>query len=191
MKYLRLLVITALVAAGGCAERSGCPQQLEQMGVEEGRRGLPASLPSPQCELSEAERDGYFAARHRGLLEYCDGAAGFRMGLAGETPEIEVCPAETQKAFRSGWRAAVEIVRLEKRRSELLAEADRLLRTADGLAEEARQALIDQASARQQDARQDENDLEALRGLATVQGWQAPPEPPMGANQPSAGDDPQ
>lgn len=171
--------LVLVLAAGGCADRSGCPQgDLQALGQAEGEAGEPASLPSASCELSEAERDDYFAARNRGLKQYCDPAGAFIKGQSGQSVDLEVCPADSHKIVRSALRAGSEIAKLEKRRAELLAEAERLEDAADGVEGDARRALLDQANARRQDARQDQNDLEALRGLATVEGWQDPPEIP-------------
>ncbi len=178
MKACRYWFILALAVAG-CTDRSGCPSgDLQTLGQSEGAAGQAASLPSATCELSEAERDDYFAARNRGLKAYCDPAAAFIKGQAGDMVDLEVCPADSHKNVRSALRAGSEIAKLEKRRAELLAEAERLEDAADGVEGDARRALLDQANARRQDARQDQNDLEALRGLATVEGWQDAPEIP-------------
>jgi len=173
MRLLTLLIMLGLLTA--CADRSGCPPSLSELGRSEGEAGSAASLPIKQCELSEAERDQYYAARNEGLKRYCDASDGFSKGLAGESVDPEVCPLDLRKQFRSGWRAGNEITKLEKRRLESLQEAETLEQTADGVQDEARQALLAKANALRQDARQDQNDLEALRGLATVQGWQAAP----------------
>lgn len=182
MRSLRLTVLVLLAALSACSDRSGCPQQpLDAVGLAEGQSGAAASLPSAQCELSEAERDQYYAARNRGLKAYCDAPDAFNKGLSGVAMDVEVCPLDLRKDVRSALRAGTEISKLEKRRTELLAEAAKLEQTAEGLEGEAGRALIDQANARRQDARQDENDLEALRGLATVQGWQTAPAAPRAA----------
>ncbi len=180
---MRLIFLGAIVAfLSACAERSGCPEQsLASLGLADGEAGLVARLPIAQCDLSEAERDAYFAARGDGLKSYCDAVGRFTQGLAGDSVDPEVCPLDLRVQFRSAWRAGSEISKLEKARDEYLAEAKTLAVTADGVEGDARQALLDRANALRQDARQNDNDLEALRGLATVEGWQQAPAMPQRA----------
>ncbi len=180
---MRLILLSAiLVFLSACTERSGCPEKaLGSLGLADGEAGLAARLPMAQCELSEAQRDEYYAARGEGLKRYCDAGGGFTLGLAGDSVDPEVCPLDLRKQFRSAWRAGSEIAKLEKSRQESRAEAKTLEQTADGVEGDARKALLDRANALLQDARQNENDLEALRGLATVEGWQQAPAIPKQA----------
>lgn len=171
-----LLVVLALLTA--CADRSGCPDDLVAFGQAEGERGELATLPHDRCELSEAERDRYFAARAQGLAVYCEPQRGFDVGLGGELLDVEACPIDRRAKFQSANQTANFLVEKEARRDELLVEARELeARVADAYEPEAG-GLRQEAAAKRMDARQEENDLEALRGVAIVEGWMAPPELP-------------
>jgi hypothetical protein len=168
-----LLLLTA------CADRNGCPtEDLVAYGKAEGERGELATLPHDRCELSEAERDRYFVARAQGLAIYCDPQRGFDAGLRGELLDVEACPIDRRAKFQSGNQTAHFLVEKEARQAELLLEARELEARAEDAYEPEASGLRQEAAARRMDARQEENDLEALRGLAIVEGWMAPPEPP-------------
>jgi hypothetical protein len=174
---LPLLLLLALLT--GCADRSGCPTgDLVAFGKSEGERGELASLPHDRCELSESERDRYFAARAQGLAIYCDPQRGFDVGLRGELLEVEACPIDRRTKFQSANQTASFLVEKEARHAELLLEARELEARAEDAYEPEASGLRQEAAARRMDARQEENDLEALRGVAIVEGWMAPPAPP-------------
>lgn len=174
-----VLLLLLLLFLVGCADRSGCPTgDLAALGKAEGERGGLASLPHDRCELSESERDRYFAARAEGLAIYCDPQRGFDVGLNGELLDVEACPIDRRAKFQSANQTAAFLVEKEARQADLLAEARELEARAEDAYEPEAGGLRQEAAARRMDARQEENDLEALRGLAIVEGWMAPPEVP-------------
>ncbi len=174
-----LAPLLLLLLLAGCADRSGCPSEdLVAFGKSEGERGELASLPHDRCELSETERDRYFAARAEGLAIYCDPQRGFDVGLGGELLDVEACPIDRRAKFQSANKTANFLVEKEARQAELLVEARELEARAEDAYEPETSALRQEAAAKRMDARQEENDLEALRGVAIVEGWMAPPELP-------------
>ncbi len=173
------LLAPLFLLLAGCADRSGCPSEdLVAFGKSEGERGELASLPHDRCELSETERDRYFAARAEGLAIYCDPQRGFDVGLGGELLDVEACPIDRRAKFQSANKTANFLVEKEARQAELLVEARELEARAEDAYEPETSALRQEAAAKRMDARQEENDLEALRGVAIVEGWMAPPELP-------------
>ncbi len=175
-----LALLALLLLLAGCADHSGCPpDDLVAFGKAEGERGELASLPHERCELSESERDRYFAARAEGLAIYCDPQRGFDVGLRGELLDVEACPIDRRAKFQSGNKTANFLIEKEALQQQLLAEARELeARAEDSSDVDEATELRQQAAAKRMDARQEENDLEALRGVAIVEGWMAPPELP-------------
>lgn len=169
-----LLSLALLLTA--CAERSGCPTvDLAEFGRAEGERGEAATLPHALCELDESERDRYQAGRALGLASYCEPQRGFDAGLRGEALPTEVCPLDRRAKFQSAVQTAGFLLEKEAQQQDWLAQARELEAQAESAEESEASALRERAAALRMNARQAENDLEALRGVAIVEGWMPPP----------------
>lgn len=173
------LSFTLALLLTACAERSGCPTgDLAEFGRAEGERGEAASLPSALCEMDEAERDRYQAGRALGLASYCEPQRGFDAGLNGESLPTEVCPLDRRSKFQSAVQTAGFLVQKEAEQQAWLEQARELEAEAEQADEDAASELRQRAAALRMDARQAENDLEALRGVAIVEGWMEAPQLP-------------
>ena len=188
MSLPRVLFLLSLAALlGACAERSGCPAgDLAAFGRAEGERGELPSLPSATCELDEGERDRNHAARALGLGSWCDAQRGFDAGLRGEEPAAEACPLDRRDVFSRAVQTGSFLLQKESEQQQRLQQAQELEANAEA-ADDPEKADEWRAQARslRMDARQAENDLEALRGVAIVEGWMASPSIPEQAQPPA------
>jgi hypothetical protein len=157
--WIGLLLCCSAVLAG-CAQRSGCPTDLRGAGEAQARAGAKPELPNASCELSDAERETYFAGRAAGLKWYCDDQRLFDAALAGDTPDLATCPLDYAEAALAAQRTGSEIRAAEAVAQREAAESARLQASDPVAASEA--ALR---------ARTAQSELEQLRGLASLRGW--------------------
>lgn len=171
-----LLLLSLLLTLGACArpERAGCPvQKLGDMGREEATRGLPESLPKADCALEPAELELYRKGREEGLGRYCTAHRGYQLGLDGKAINDSLCAEDAAKELHRGFEIGNNLRSHLRQRDDLLSEARDIERAAaalpQGLAE--RRKLEDEAAGKRFDARQHENEVEALRGIVAVERW--------------------
>jgi|GEM_PF-1544359 len=175
MRVVPLLLFVTIVLAGCQApDRSGCPARaLAQVGRDEALRGLPASLPKADCALDEAEQQRYLAGRTEGLKRFCRAERGYKLGLDGKAVDGSLCSADDAKELQRGFEVGDNLRQFLSRHDSLLAQArdsERLAARSPENSAEAR-AHQDKAAGLRFDARQQENEVEALRAIVAVEKW--------------------
>ncbi len=167
--------IFLLLLLGACQprERSGCPPDLASFGRNEALRAAPASLPNQTCELDAADLRAYGAGREAGLARLCGGTVAFARGLDRGPFDINLCPAVSQEEARRAFETGQLLQGQIAQRDALMARATEAEAKLAALAADApeRRNLEDEAAGLRFDARQRENDIEALRGVAAVEKW--------------------
>ena len=175
MRVAPILLLIS-IALTGChsADRSACPaKDVAQVGREEASRGLPASLPKADCVLSEAEQQRYLTGRAEGLKRFCRAERGYKLGLDGKAVDATLCDEESAKQLRRGFEVGDNLRQFLSKRDSLLAQARDAERLAARSPEKSaeRRAFEDQAAGLRFDARQQENEVEALRAIVAVEKW--------------------
>ena len=175
MRHLLLLPLLIL-ALGACerADRRGCPiRDLADIGRDEGSRGAPASLPTAECALDTAETQRYLEGRQAGLKRYCVAQRGYQLAMDGKTISVDLCPGEAVAEMQRGFAIGDNLRTHLRQRDELLNEARDIERAAASLPKTSpeRRKLEDEAAGKRFDARQHENEVEALRGIVAVERW--------------------
>lgn len=171
--WLPILLTLALPACER-ADRLGCTtQDLATLGRSEGVRGVAATLPKADCALDAAELQRYTEGREEGLKRYCVGLRGYQLALDGKTINAELCSEEAAKELKLGFEIGDNLRSQLRQRDDLLNEARNIERAAAALpkASAERRKLEDEAAGKRFDARQHENEVEALRGIVAVKQW--------------------
>ncbi len=171
-----LLLPLLILSLAGCErpDRSGCPpQDLALLGRSEGARAVPASLPKADCVLDDVEMAHYRAGREEGLKRYCVALRGYQLGLDGKTIDPGVCPDDAASELKRGFEVGDNLRSQLRQRDDLLNEARNIERAAASLPKDSveRRKLEDEAAGKRFDARQRENEVEALRGIVAVERW--------------------
>lgn len=174
MRHLLLLAVMLILGACARPERAGCPtQKLADIGRDEATRGLAESLPKADCALDAAELELYRKGREDGLARYCTAHRGYQLGLDGKAINDKLCAEDAARELHRGFEIGDNLRSHLRQRDDLLNEARNIERAAaalpEGLAE--RRKLEDEAAGKRFDARQHENDVEALRGIVAVERW--------------------
>ncbi len=172
---MRRCFLLLVLTLAGCEsrERGGCPGDLGAFGRDEALRAQAASLPNPSCELAAGELAVYGKAREEGLARLCSGPVAFARGVDGGAFDLALCEGDAkdiaQRAHETGTLLREHIAT----RDALLAKANEAETRLAALANDApeRRALEDEAAGLRFDARQRDNDIEALRGVAAVEKW--------------------
>lgn len=170
------LPILMVLALAGCerADRGACPAgDLAEFGRAEGARGAAATLPGPGCALDAAEQQHYAEGRADGLARYCVGKRGYELALDGKSVNLAVCAGDAARELQRGFEIGGQLRTHLQQRDQLLKEADTAERAAAKLPEDSpeRRKLEDEAAGKRFDARQRENDVEALRGIVALEQW--------------------
>lgn len=168
-----LLSLALLLAACESRDTSQCPSDFARYGREEALRGEPANLPGPGCDPTAEDLASYQAGRTEGQKRYCSAEQGYRIGLDGGEARPEACAEEQQAELQRGFDVGSQLRQQLAERDRLRAQADEAELVASKLPEgsEDRRRLEDEAAKLRFDARQRENDVEALRGVAAVEQW--------------------
>lgn len=119
------LLGAALLALSACAtlSKSEClTADWEQLGISDGRAGLPASQLAEHgdaCSKHGVVPDvaRYSAGRSRGLSLYCTPDSAFEQGMAGNAYR-NVCPIESHEAFVVVHHAAAQVDAIDQRISD-------------------------------------------------------------------------
>lgn len=176
MHYYKLLLPLILLGLAGCrADLSQCPDvDLARVGREEALSGVAAALPKPGCAPTGADLAAYERGRAEGLQRYCSAARGYALGMDGKAINADLCSAEAAKELHRGFEVGKELRHHLGERDRLNAQASETDRVAATLPEGSpeRRKIEDQAAGLRFDARQRENDVEALRGIVAVEKWQ-------------------
>jgi hypothetical protein len=172
MRSLWILLASTLLACQS-QDRSACPSDLAAFGRDEALRAGPASLPKAGCELSGADLDEYLGARNAGLQRLCSGNVAFARGLDNGSFDIGLCPSDTADIARQAHETGSLLRGHIATRDELIDKAEAIEAKLAALpaGDPARRGLEDEAAGLRFDARQRENDIEALRGVAAVEQW--------------------
>ncbi len=171
-----LLLPLLMLSIAGCQrpDRTGCPTiDLANLGSSEGARAAAPSLPKSDCVLDDAETARYQAGREAGLKRYCVALRGYQLGLDGKVIDPSVCTDEAASELKRGFEVGDNLRIQLQRRDELLNEARDIERSAASLPKDSaeRRKLEEQAAGKRFDARQRENEVEALRGIVAVERW--------------------
>ncbi len=151
-----ILLVCALLQA--CGADSSCPEQdWFNLGESEASAGLVAAWPQEGCPTSN-DLERYKAGRQSGLSQYCLPQHGWHDGQAG-TPAMPDCSEVGQGTYLQGWRLGDTLRGFRERVIEIEAE----MRDLD---DPQRKGVLTH------ELRQIEIDMEAIRGAATVEGWQ-------------------
>jgi hypothetical protein len=175
MRHLLLLPILVL-ALGACSrpDRLGCPAgDLAQLGRNEGVRGVPESLPKADCVLDTAETQRYREGREEGLKRYCQALRGYQLAMDGKGIEVEMCAGDAAAELQRGFAIGENLRAHLRQRDQLLNQARDIERAGATLPKSSaeRRKLEDEAAAKRFDARQHENEVEALRGIVALEQW--------------------
>jgi hypothetical protein len=170
---LLALTVMTLSALPGCRDRAGCPSDFAEAGLADGRLGKAPSVPSPSCEISDAERKHYVDARREGLKWFCDGKRVFTRARQGEQFDVSQCPLEWKTDAEAASIGGFEVFELEQKARSF--EAQSISSNERG--------LFAEASGFDMRAKQTLGDVEALLGVAVTKGWlpnpATAPLPPM------------
>lgn len=172
----KLLLPLLVLSLAGCErpDRSGCPTvDLAHLGRSEGARAVPASLPKADCVLDATETQRYQAGREEGIKRYCVALRGYQLGLDGKSIEPALCPADAASELKRGFAVGDNLRSQLRQRDDLLNEARNIERAAASLPKGSaeRSKLEGEAAGKRFDARQRENEVEALRGIVAVERW--------------------
>jgi hypothetical protein len=172
----KLLLPLLVLSLAGCErpDRTGCPtEDLALLGRSEGARAVAATLPKPDCVLDDAETTRYQAGREEGLKRYCLALRGYQLGLDGKTIDPSVCPEGAASELKRGFEVGDNLRNQLRQRDDLLNEARDIERAAASLPKDSaeRSKLEEEAAGKRFDARQRENEVEALRGIVAVERW--------------------
>jgi len=175
MRHLSLLLLSIL-ALGACeqAERKGCPSRdLAALGRDEAARAFPESLPTADCVLDATELQRYKEGREEGLKRYCVAQRGYQLAMDGKPINAEMCPAEAAAELQRGFAIGDNLRKHLRQRDQLLNEARDIERAGATLPKDSpeRRKLEDEAAGKRFDARQKENEVEALRGIVALERW--------------------
>lgn len=175
---MRLITIccalSLTLSACSVADLSGCPKKdLGLVGQEDGLAGREASLPTQTCQLDESELRPYHEGRKDGLRRYCSAQRGYQLGLEGLPKRMELCADEAAMELQRGFNVGDNLRKYLAERDELLSQAQDTERLAADVTEDSaeRQTLLQQAADARFQARQRDNDIEALRGVVAVEKW--------------------
>lgn len=175
MPRISWLSLIPLLTLGACgADLSQCPgPDLARVGREEALAGQQASLPKPGCAPAGTDLSAYLQGRSEGLARYCTAARGYALGLDGKVVDATLCTADQGKELTRGFEVGKELRHHLAERDRLNTQASDAERVAATLPENSpeRRQIEDQAAGLRFDARQRENDVEALRGAAAVEQW--------------------
>lgn len=175
MRLMLMLPLLALsLVACNHANRSACPtQDLTDFGREEALRGSIATLPKPDCEIDAAEQQRYLTGREEGLKRYCLAERGYQLGLDGKAVDTKLCADDAAKELQRGFEIGDNLRSQLRQRDDLITQAQDVERVAADLPEGSpeRRKLEDQAAGLRFDARQHDNEVEALRGIVAVEKW--------------------
>ncbi|MGE4070883.1 MAG: DUF2799 domain-containing protein [Lysobacterales bacterium] len=175
MRPLTLVfLISLLLPACRVADLSGCPEKDPGLvGQEDGLAGRAATLPRPDCMLDISDVQRYEDGREDGLRRYCSAQRGYQLGLEGTPINTEVCSANFAKELERGHAVGDSLRQHLSQRDQLLSQAQDIERIAADQAEDSpeRQALLQQAADARFQARQHDNEVEALRGVVAVEKW--------------------
>lgn len=162
-----------LLSACTPADRLGCPAgDLESLAREEALAGKPAGLPKADCALDADESERYLKGRSEGLARYCKAQRGYQLALDGRAADPTVCGSGAEE-FSRGFEVGTNLRTHLAERDRLNAQAEDAERAAAQLPAGApeRQSLEQQAATARAEARQHENEVEALRGIVAVEQW--------------------
>lgn len=168
-----LLLLPLLLSACTPADRLGCPAgNLESLGRKEALAGKPAGLPRADCALDADESDRYLRGRSEGLARYCKAQRGYQLALDGHAADPSTCGASAAE-FSRGFEVGKNLRTHLSERDRLNAQAGDAERAAAQLPAAApeRQSLEQQAATARAEARQHENEVEALRGIVAIEQW--------------------
>lgn len=171
---LRIVLLVLPLAACSGLDQSACPgQDFESIGRSEALRGAPVSLPAPGCALNAAQQTAYARGREEGLRRYCTAARGYVLGLDGQAIAPDLCSEDDRAELARGHEVGSTLRFKLGERDQLLAQAREIERAAEALnpADPHRRQLDDDAATARAQARQHDNDIEALRGIAAVERW--------------------
>lgn len=174
MRKLWKVSVCAVVLAGCGSDLSQCPSpDLAKLGREEALAGLAATLPRAGCAPTGADLAAYQRGRSEGLARYCTAARGYALALDGKTVNADLCQDAAVDELKRGAEVGLQLRRQLSERDQLIAQASDIEQVAAGLPEDSpeRRKLEDQAAGLRFDARQRDNDVEALRGIVAVERW--------------------
>ena len=175
MRPLTLVVLLSLLLpACSVADLSGCPEKDPGLvGREDGLAGRAATLPRPDCMLDISDLHRYEDGRNEGLRRYCTAQRGYQLGLEGKAINTEVCSGDFVDELARGHAVGDSLRQHLSQRDQLLSQAQDIERIAAGQAEDSpqRQTLLQQAADARFQARQHDNEVEALRGVVAVEKW--------------------
>jgi hypothetical protein len=163
-----------LLSSCSAADLSGCPDKDPGLvGQEDGLAGRAATLPRADCMLDISNVHRYEDGRNDGLRRYCTAQRGYQLGLEGTAVNTEVCTGDFVKELRRGYAVGDSLRAHLRQRDELLSQAQDIERIAADQAEDSpeRQTLLQQAADARFQARQHDNEVEALRGVVAVEKW--------------------
>jgi hypothetical protein len=151
----------------------GCKTgDFEMLGQVEALAGKPASLPRADCALDTEETERYLRGRAEGLARYCTAQRGYQLALDGHAADPSTCGASAAE-FSRGFEVGKNLRTHLSERDRLNAQAGDAERAAAQLPAAApeRQSLEQQAATARAEARQHENEVEALRGIVAIEQW--------------------
>jgi hypothetical protein len=174
MRLLLVLPLLGLLCACARGERLACPEQdVGEIGIDEGTRGLVASLPKPDCVLDVSETTRYQQGRDHGLRLYCQAQRGYQLGLDGQAINPQLCDEKFAKELQRGFAVGDGLRQHLRQRDELLSQASDAERLAARLPADSpeRHSIDQQAADARFEARQHDNEVEALRGIVAIEKW--------------------
>ena len=132
-RLARTAALLTLLLLGGCASLSESEclhSDWYDIGFRDGRQGVPADQLSKHAEACgehgvKPDRERYIDGHESGLRHYCTRHNGLAVGESGSAYQ-NVCHADVEEDFLSGFSLGQAIYRWRSRLAELDAEAARL-----------------------------------------------------------------
>ncbi len=128
--FFILPLLSLLNACSTLSEKECHNSDWHQLGVQDGRSGLPDRRVDDYAESCKEygirpDTQQYLAGRESGLKQYCVASNAFRTGLNGEEYQ-GVCPADIDMTFHINNTAALNVYKARIRIKDLDSRLDRL-----------------------------------------------------------------
>lgn len=128
--FLALPLLTLLNACSTLSEKECHSSDWHQLGVQDGRSGLPERRLDEYAQSCKEygirpDANQYLAGREVGLKQYCVPSNAFRTGMNGEAYQ-GVCPASIDMAFHINNTAALSVYKARQRIKDLDSRLDHL-----------------------------------------------------------------
>ncbi len=136
-RYTSILMIGLPLALSACTtlSREECSSgDWRKIGVQDGNDGRPAERFDRHVKAcgragTAPDREQYLAGRQKGLATYCTSVRGYREGALGQK-YYNVCPAQAEGQFQTGFRLGGRIYQLERQISDV---SDAFFASSQGL----------------------------------------------------------